>query len=75
MSRGPFVWLQLLCSERDALFEDVEGDIGLVLVDDERWAEADAGFTAAEDEEAALEGEVDDLCHALGRQAYGTACL
>ncbi len=29
-----------------------------MLVDDEGWAEADAGFAAAENEEAAFEGEV-----------------
>jgi hypothetical protein len=47
---------RLLGGELNALFEDVEGYVGLVLVDDERWAEADAGFAAAEDEQAALEG-------------------
>ena len=54
----------------DAVFEDVEGDVSLWLVDDERWAEADAGFAAAEDQEAAFEGEVDDLvAHGAGGRA------
>src|ERR1700742_1829102 len=58
---------ELFCCELDALFEDVEGDVGLVLVDDEGWTEADAGFAAAEDEKAALEGEIDDLvAHGTG---------
>src|SRR5271154_7029725 len=57
----------LLRCELDALLEDVEGDIGLLLVDDEGRAEADAGFAAAEDEQAALEGEIDDLvAHGAG---------
>src|SRR5271170_3028734 len=47
--------------ELDALLEDVEGDVSLLLVDDERGAETDAGLAATEDEEAALEGELDDL--------------
>ena len=32
-----------------------------MLVDDERRAEANAGFAAAKDQQAALEGEIDDL--------------
>src|ERR1700734_484604 len=47
--------------ELNALLEDVEGDVGFLLFGDERGAETDAGFAAAEDEEAALEGEFDDL--------------
>ena len=49
-----FGWL--LGGELNALLENVEGYVGFLLVDDERWAETDAGFAAAEDEEAALEG-------------------
>src|ERR1700722_12073827 len=58
----PFLFRScLFCGESDALFEDVECDVGFVLVDDERGTEADTGFAAAEDEEAALEGEINDL--------------
>jgi hypothetical protein len=31
----------------DALFQDIESDVRLVLIDDERWAEANAGLAAA----------------------------
>src|ERR1700677_255218 len=62
MRRGLFcLRVSLFCGEGDALFEDVECDVGFVLVDDERGTEANGGFAAAEDEEAALEGEIDDL--------------
>jgi hypothetical protein len=56
----------------DALLEDVEGYVGFVLVDDEGWAEADAGLAAAENEEAALEGKVDYL---IAHCAYWRAAL
>jgi hypothetical protein len=46
----------LLGRELDTFFEDVEGDAYLLLVDDERVAEADGGLAAAEDQEAAFEG-------------------
>ena len=59
-------------AELDALFEDVEGDVGFLLVDDEGRAEADAGLAAAEDQEAAFEGEVDDR---VAQRAGGVAGL
>jgi hypothetical protein len=69
--RGLFCFrVCLFCGEGDALFEDVECNVGFVLVDDERGTEADGSFAAAEDEEAALEGEIDDLvAHGAYRRA------
>ena len=62
IGRGPLsVFVALLCGEGDALFEDVECDVGLVLIDDERRTEADGGFSATENEETTLEGEIDNF--------------
>lgn len=52
---------KLFCGEGDTLFENVKSDVGLVLINDQRRTQADAGFAAAEDEQAAFEGEVDDF--------------
>ncbi len=54
----------------DALFENIEGDVGLLLGDDERRTEADGVFTAAEQQKAAVEGEVHD---AIAESAGGLA--
>lgn len=62
----------LFCGEGDALFEDVECDVGFVLVDNERGTEADACFAASEDKEAAFEGEIDDL---VAHRSYRRAGL
>src|SRR5215469_15356830 len=50
----------LIYSQRNAHLEDVEGYVGFLLVDDERRAEADGVFAAAEQQKAIVEGEVDD---------------
>ena len=44
----------------DAFLENVEGYCGFVFVDDEGRGEAEGVCAAAEDEESAFEGEVDD---------------
>src|ERR1700761_8428103 len=73
MGRGLSLFsICLFCGEGDALFEDVECDVSFVLVDDERGTEADGGFAAAEDEEAAFEGEIDDL---VAHRSYRCAGL
>src|ERR1700728_2847937 len=51
---------QLLFGYGNTLFQNIERHSGFVLVDDERRGKADGVFSAAEDEEAALEGEIDN---------------
>ena len=45
---------------RNTLFQDVERDGGFVLVGYEWGREADGGFSAPENQQAALEGQLDD---------------
>ena len=44
----------------DALFQDLERRIDLALLDDQRRREPDRCLAAAQNQKAALEGEIDD---------------
>src|SRR5690242_10231743 len=51
----------------DAILENVERDIGFTLVYNQRGREPDAVFAAAENQKAALEGEIHDAITQLRR--------
>src|ERR1017187_7962081 len=50
----------LLAGNRNALFQHIHGDVGLLAGHDERWSNTDAVGPASQKEHTALEGELDD---------------
>src|SRR6266849_9618157 len=58
--------LSLLFYFADAGFQGLQGEVGLLFVDDQRRGEADSVGAGAEDEQALVEGEVDDRAAQVG---------
>src|SRR4051812_21949101 len=52
-------------------FQNSQCEVGLVAGDDERRAEADGAFSGAEDQDAALEGALDDAIAELRERLAG----
>ncbi len=56
-----------LGDNRDGLFQHVHGDVGLFFGHDERRGDADGAGAAAEEQDAAFEGEFQNAVALFGR--------
>ncbi len=57
--------------QRKALVEHIHGDVRLVFADHQRWRDPDRAWTATQKQDAAFEGQLDDLVTFGRGEEYG----